>query len=210
MNLGLQKYVPRILYYGVLGWFTYLMLAITVQYIPIQFDVAFLRIKQDEIALVHYQWAFFTHVYTSIVVLIAGIFQFSNYVRTRYPVIHKNLGKVYVGLTLLLASPSGLVMGYYANGDIYSRISFMLLAVLWFYFTYKAFRHIKQGQFELHRKFMLRSFALTMSAISLRLIKWGLVSTLELPPMDTYKIVAWAGWVVNLAVLEVYFLVSKK
>ena len=206
----IQKHLLGILYYGLLGYFSYLMLAITVQYIPIDFNVAFLRIKQDEIALVHYQWAFFVHVYSSIFVLLAGIPQFSNYLRTQYRNLHKTLGKLYIVLVLLLASPSGFVMGYYANGGVYSRISFMLLAILWFYFTLQAFRYIKQGQVDQHRKFMLRSFALTLSAISLRLIKWGLVTTLELPPMDTYRIVAWAGWVVNLVVVETYLLVSKK
>jgi hypothetical protein len=51
---------------------------------------------------------------------------------------------------------------------------------------------------------MLRSFALTLSAISLRLLKWGIVSTLAPPPMDTYKVVAWLGWMLNLAIVEIY------
>ena len=95
-------------------------------------------------------------------------------------------------------------MAYYANGGIYPQISFIFQAILWFYFTFKAYQFAKSKDWIKHKNFMLRSFALTLSAISLRLIKWGIVSTLELPPMDTYRIVAWAGWLVNLAIVEVY------
>ena len=49
---------------------------------------------------------------------------------------------------------------------------------------------------------MIRSYALTLSAISLRLFKFGIVTVLELPPMDTYKIVSVLGWGINLIIAE--------
>ncbi len=195
-------------YYLAIGYFSYLMLLITLQYIPINFDVAFLRLKQNEIARVHYQYAFFFHVYASFVVLITGISQFSDYLRARYKTFHRMLGKMYVVLVLLVASPSGLIMAFYANGGISSQLSFTIMAVLWFFFTYKAYQYARNRKWTLHKKFMLRSYALTLSAISLRLFKWIIVSTVAWPPMDTYRFVAWAGWMVNLLVIEIYF-VSK-
>jgi Predicted membrane protein (DUF2306) len=91
-------------------------------------------------------------------------------------------------------------MGYYANGGLFSKISFCLQAVLWFYFTLNAFLKIKSQNYIAHKNFMILSYALTLSAISLRLFKWMIVNTLELPPMDTYKIVSWLGWLFNLVV----------
>ncbi|WP_027418298.1 DUF2306 domain-containing protein [Crocinitomix catalasitica] len=180
------------------------MILITLQYIPVDFKAAFLRIKQDEIALVHYQWSFFIHVYISIFVLLLGITQFSKSIRLKYRSWHKAMGKAYVGLILFLAAPSGLVMAFYANGGFFSKLAFVLLAVFWFYFTFKAFQKVKQKDWIGHQKFMLRSYALTLSAISLRLFKWGLVAVFEWPPMDNYRIVAWAGWLVNLIIVEIY------
>lgn len=200
---------PAIIGYLALVFFSYLMVLITFQYIPIDFDAAFLRIKQNEIVLVHYQWAFFIHVYSSIFLLLAGFTQFSSYIRAQFPVIHRKLGMAYVILIVLLASPTGLVMAFYANGGLWSRISFSLLAVIWFIFTLKAFTSALKKNWTSHKNFMLRSYALTLSAISLRLFKWIIVSTFALPPMDTYKIVAWAGWVVNLLIIEVYIAKRK-
>lgn len=192
----------RTVYYLLMGYFTYLMILISLQYIPVNFNVAFLRIKQTEIALVHYQFTFFTHVYCSIFVLILSILQFSTYLRNRFKRLHILLGRINVFIILLLAGPSGLIMSYYANGGLSSKIGFFLLSILWMVFTYKAYSAARNKNWKKHHKFMLRSFALTLSAISLRLFKWILVSTLALPPIDTYRIVSWMGWIVNLIVIE--------
>jgi hypothetical protein len=49
---------------------------------------------------------------------------------------------------------------------------------------------------------MLRSYALTLSAVTLRLWKWGIVAVFAPPPMDTYRLVAWLGWLGNLLLVE--------
>jgi Predicted membrane protein (DUF2306) len=196
--------------YGALSFFIYLMVLITLQYVPIDFNAAFLAIKSEEIKLLHYQIAFFTHVYTSIFVLILGFFQFSRHIRRSYTSLHRNFGKAYIGLILFFAAPSGLIMGYYGNGGFYSQVSFVLLAMCWFYFTWMAYLKIKQRNFQAHERFMILSYALTLSAISLRLFKWLIANTLALPPMDIYKIVVWLGWLFNLGVAMVIIQFKNK
>lgn len=202
--------VFQIPFYIALIYFSYLMVLITLQYIPIDFDTAFLRIKQEEIAMRHYQIAFFTHVYSSIFVLLLGLLQFSSSLRRNYPSVHRNIGKAYVLFILLLSAPSGLIMGYYANGGLISQLGFMLAAILWFVFTVIAFNKARKQKLIEHREFMLRSFALTLSAISLRLLKFGIVAIWELPPMDTTLIIAWGGWCLNLVLVEFYIRSTRK
>lgn len=184
------------------GIFVYLMFLITWQYVPIDFNAAFLRLKPDEIALTYYQWAFFGHVYTSIFVLILGGVQCSGQLRQRWPDYHRYAGKVYVLLILCLAAPTGLVMGYHANGGPWSQLSFCLQAILWFWFTWRAWVLARRKDWPRHRAFMLRSFALTLSAVSLRAWKLLIVAVWAPPPMDTYRVVAWLGWVGNLLIAE--------
>ena len=197
-----RLFLTKIILYGLLIYFIYLLGLITIQYIPIRYDVAFLNIKHEEIKLTYYKLAFFSHVYTSIFVISLGLTQFSKTIRSRFSFIHKLSGKIYILLILLIACPSGLVMAYHANGGLIPQISFSILSILWFTFTLKAYTAIKKGNFQKHKNFMIRSYALTLSAISLRLFKYGIVSTFELPPMDTYKIVSVLGWVMNLAIAE--------
>ena len=175
------------------------MVLITLQYVPLNYEVSFLQLK-SEISLFHYRIAFFTHVYSSIFVLLLGFVQFIPLIRKKHKKTHRFIGTLYVLIVLFLAAPSGLVMGYYGNGGIYSQLSFCLQAILWFVFTLLAFLYAKNRKYNKHFDYMSYSYALTLSAISLRLFKWIIVGVWELPPMDTYKIVVWLGWMFNLIV----------
>ena len=179
-------------------------------YIPYNTDVGFLRIKQQYIGIGHWRTAFFIHVYASMWVLFAGFTQFSKRLQKNQPKIHRTLGYIYVVDVLLITGPAGLVMGFYANGGLWSRIAFVLLAVLWIYFTAMALVKAKQKNFKAHRNYMMRSYALTLSAITLRAWKYGITNTMTLPPMDVYRVVAWVGWVGNLAFAEYWIYRHKR
>lgn len=188
------------------SYFLWLMLKITLQYWPVQTDVAFLYIKQDYIHLVHYRIAFFIHVFSAIFVLLAGYTQFSNSIRIKFPQWHRRLGWLYIAVTLLLAGPSGFIIGIYANGGLSSQIAFCLLAFLWMLFTAIALFKIIKKQVPSHKAWMIRSFALALSAITLRAWKYILVAAFHPKPMDVYQIVAWLGWTLNLVIAELIIL----
>lgn len=185
-----------------LAFFTYLMARITVAYIPYDTDVGFLQIKQDYIDITPWLVAFFVHVYASMWALLAGFTQFSEYIQSFYPKLHRLFGYIYVTDVLLVTGPAGLLMGIYANGGLTSKISFVLLAIGWITFTALAFIKAKQGDFVSHRNFMVRSYALTLSAVTLRAWKWAITNSYDLPPMDVYRAVAWLGWVPNILIAE--------
>jgi uncharacterized membrane protein len=185
-----------------LVFFTCLMARITVEYIPYNTDVGFLQIKQDYIDIDHWRIAFFVHVYASMWALLAGFTQFSSHIQSFYPRVHRALGYVYVTNVLLITGPAALVMSVYANGGPTSKIAFGLLAIGWITFTAIALLKAKNGDFVAHRNFMIRSYALTLSALTLRAWKWSITNSVELPPMDVYRAVAWLGWVPNIIVAE--------
>jgi uncharacterized membrane protein len=195
-----------------LAFFTWLMADITATYLPYQTDVGFLRIKQQYIDIYHWKVAFFIHVYASIWALLAGFTQFSKRILRERPRLHRTMGYIYTIDILLVTGPAGLLMGFYANGGLMSRIAFVLLAALWIFFTAMALYKAKQKDFKAHRNYMIRSYALTLSAITLRAWKYGIANTMSLPPMDIYRAVAWMGWVINLGVAEwiIYRMRSKE
>ena len=187
-----------------LGFFTLLMLRITVPYFSFDDRTAFLKIKQWIIHNPVWKTAFYVHVVTSCFCLLAGFTQFSKTVMKRIPKIHRSIGWLYTIVVVLLSGPSGFVMSLYANGGVQSQIAFTTLSVLWITFTIKAFTLAKSGDYQEHRKYMIRSFALTLSAITLRAWKFLIVLILRPHPMDAYMLVAWLGWVPNLIFAEWY------
>ena len=190
------------------GYFFWLMLKITFEYIPLKRDVSFLMIKQSEVtARKEYLYFFYTHVYTSIFVLLTGFLAIT---RKDFGLknFHKNAGKVYIFLILLFAAPSGIYMGFFANGGIYSKISFLILGFLWLFSTFKAYQLARQKKFKEHKQWMWRSFTFTISAITLRMWKVIIVYLFHPNPMDVYQIIAWLGWIPNLLLIE--YLIAKK
>lgn len=190
------------------GYFFWLMLKITLEYIPLNPNVSFLMIKQTEVVeRPEYLCFFYIHVYTSIFVLLTG---FLAIIRKDFGLknFHRNAGKIYIFLILLFAAPSGIYMGIFANGGFLSKISFVILGCLWWFSTYKAFNLAQQKKFKEHKQWMWRSFALTISAITLRMWKVIIVYLFHPNPMDVYQIIAWLGWIPNLLLIE--YLISKK
>lgn len=182
--------------------FTFLMFNITYPYFSFRYDVDFLLTKQTVLHISAWRWAFYTHISSSLLVLLAGIFQFIPAILQKYPKVHRWLGKGYVFFVLCISAPSGLIMAYYANGGFWAKCSFVMVSVLWWYFTFVAFRAILKKDVLKHRAFMYRSFALTLSAITLRTYVLFLPYLIHLRGRDMYVLVAWASWIPNLLVAE--------
>lgn len=194
--------------YVLLCFFSFLMLRITLQYIPINLDVAFLQIKQDYINIIPWRIAFFVHVFTSMFALLAGFTQFSKFILKKHKKIHRTIGKLYVFTILIFTGPAGFIMALFANGGITSRLAFLTLDILWLFFTFKAFQLALKKDFNAHKKFMYRSYALTLSAVTLRAWKYLMIFLFHPAPMDVYRIVAWLGFVPNILLVE--YLIYKK
>ncbi|WP_462251309.1 DUF2306 domain-containing protein [Ferruginibacter sp.] len=195
-----------------LAFFSFLMLRIIFIYIPVKNDAGFLQLKQEYIHITEWRVAFFTHVFTSMLVLVAGFTQFSKKFLKQQPRLHRTVGYVYVINILMVTGPSGLLMSFYANGGTSSQLAFVLLSVLWIGFTAMALYKAIKKDFKAHRIFMIRSFALTLSAITLRCWKVLLVNFTDIQPMDRYRIIAWLGWTLNLIIAEwiIYKYFSRK
>ncbi len=200
--LFLLKLIPLC----ILLLFCGLMFSITFPYLlpPFPTDIDFLSTKQDVIDIDYWRYAFYAHIGSSFVVLVSGLFQFSKTLMFRYPKIHRNIGKLYVALILLVSAPTGLIMAAHANGGIVAIMAFVLQAILWWTFTFLAYTNIRQGKVRQHGKWMLRSYAMTLSAITLRSISFmvGLLGV-YIPYEILYRISAWSSWGVNLIIVEV-------
>lgn len=193
------------------------MVEISLPYVDLKTNVAFLRIKQwvftkhpgtpSDIWIT----AFFIHALFSIFVLLPGFTQFFR--RLLWTKVHRIMGAIYIATVLVISAPTGFIMGLVANGGIISIISFVTLSVLWWWFTFVAYMAIRKKDYEKHAKFMYRSFALTLSALTLRGWKWlmvntGFVKMVDWGPMDTYIVAGIMGWTINLIVAEI--LIYKK
>ena len=66
-----------------------------------------------------------------------------------------------------------------------------------------AWRRAMQRRFTEHRAWMIRSFALTLAAVTLRLYL-PVASLMSIPFDDAYRAISFLAWVPNLLVAELY------
>jgi hypothetical protein len=197
------KTVYSIALIGIMLFFVYLMARISIPYFSFRYDVGFLLTKQKLIHISVWRQAFYIHVATGTFVLLIGIFQFVKPIIRAMPWVHRLLGKVYVILILFFTAPAGFVMALFANGGIWAKVSFTITAILWWVFTFLAYHYARKSDFRKHLAYMYRSYALTLTAISLRLYVLILPHYIHLHSTQMYALVAWLSWIPNLLVAEI-------
>ena len=146
------------------------------------------------------------HFATGGVVIIIGALQFNQGLRSRNLALHRTLGKVYVA-GCLLGGFAGLYMAFFSFGGVVTHWGFGTLAVCWIVTTGMAYKHIRAGNVRIHQDWMIRSYALTLAALTLRLyLPISQVSGLDFE--QSYQAISWVCWVPNLIVAE-WFIIPR-
>lgn len=143
----------------------------------------------------------YSHVFAASIALLLGPLQFHARLRQRAPRLHRGLGRVYLGIGVGLGGLGGLYMAQFAAGGPVARLGFAALALAWLGTGVQAYRAIRRGEVERHRAWMLRNFALTLAAVTLR-IELPLALAAGLPFPQVYPAIAWLCWLPNLVAAE--------
>lgn len=141
------------------------------------------------------------HIAASTIALVLGPLQFSARLRQRHTQVHRWLGRIYLGVGVLVGGTAGLYMARFAFGGLAAQAGFAMLALAWLYTGLRAYLSIRRGAVDEHRRWMVRNFALTLAAVTLRLyMPLGMVS--GIPFEVAYPVIAWLCWVPNLLVAQ--------
>lgn len=175
-------------------------------YFPARFDEGFLRLKESFFYRQGYFVGFYAHIVSAPIVLFVGAAQFSRTLRRRAPKVHMRLGQVYAGAALFAAAPGGLLMSLYAYGGWVSRSSFAAASILLWCYTFVAWRYAVTKDFRRHGRYMIRSYIMISSAVTLRLVHFVLIEV-GVGQFAAYQWAAWLSWLPTLLVCEVLLLV---
>jgi len=173
-------------------------------YLNFDAQYGFLRLKQLAIETGWYLPAYYAHVLIAAVILLAGAFQIHPVLGLRWRKFHRLLGKVYVGGILFFSAPGGFVMSLFINRGPWVLTSFVLQCAAWFVCTLLAYIRIREGNVQAHRQWILRSYALTLAAISLRIYVFFGSWSFDLAQPTAYALIAWLSWIPNLLICEIY------
>ncbi|PWL23942.1 MAG: hypothetical protein DCO96_15310 [Fluviicola sp. XM-24bin1] len=200
--MNAKSFVQQFLSSGtflVIAYASYLLILLSVPYIDGESHTDFLASKQLIYHIKVWRYSFYIHVFTSPLVIVAGLLQFNRWVLGNWPKVHKTAGYVYTIVVLFISGPSAFVMALMANGSYPAQISFTTIALLWIFFTYMGYHHIRRGNVRAHLIWNLLSYSLTLSAVTQRLYVYLLKAYgPQIGQVEAYVIISYLSWIPNL------------
>jgi uncharacterized membrane protein len=107
------------------------------------------------------------HIVAGVVALFVGPWQFVPYIRRRWITFHRLSGRVYV-LAVLISGPLAFVVSFHSPAA-WAVAGTAIQSVLWFVTTLAAYRSIKCLRIDAHRRWMMLSYSLTLTAPTVRI-----------------------------------------
>lgn len=147
------------------------------------------------------------HMAAGGIALAAGALQFSTRLRVEKPRVHRAAGLVYV-LAVLVSGTAAVLLAPFSTGGVAAHYGFGMLGVLWLATSVVAYLRVRSRDYEAHREWMIRSYALCLAAVTLR-IYLPISGLAGIPFEEAYPAIAWLCWVPNLVVAEWFFVRSR-
>ncbi|MDE0573502.1 DUF2306 domain-containing protein [Demequina sp. B12] len=114
------------------------------------------------------QAALYTHIVSASAALLLGPVQFWKRLRHRFTTAHRISGRIYA-VSVTLGALSGLVIAPSNSAGGIGVAGFGLLGLLWLGSVVLAVRAARQRHLAQHQAWMIRNYALTFAAVTLRL-----------------------------------------
>lgn len=157
------------------------------------------------------QIAFYTHIIFAGLTLALGPWQFARKLRGRHPRVHRAIGRIYM-ICIAFGAVAAFVMSFFNSTGIVGFFGFSTLSVLWAWTAWKGYRAARDRDFRSHQAWMIRNFALTYAAVTLRL--WlGTLIGVQLPFVhgdnvfdqiwaNAYNVLPFLCWLPNIVIAE--------
>lgn len=155
------------------------------------------------------------HLVTGAIVMVLGGVQLITAVRRRWPVVHRWMGRGYVGLAMLTAVGGlGYIVLNGTVGGVVMDVGFGLYGVLVLLAAAQCLRYARSREFHLHREWAVRLFVLVMASWLYRL-EYGISGLLDIggrnPSFTGWfdQMMAFAFYLPSLVVVELYLRASR-
>lgn len=150
----------------------------------------------------------FLHINGGSLALLMGPWQFWTGLRQRNLTIHRWTGRLYIfGVTIGIIGAVGLSVTSTFGWGFVTGIRGLALA--WFVTTGMAYYTIRKGLVSLHKEWMVRSYVTTFAFVTFRFLQDSSPMSRLRPESDRDITIAWACWVVPLAITEMVFHVRR-
>ena len=145
----------------------------------------------------------YVHIACAMPAILFGPFLFSTTLRKERPNVHKTLGKFYVA-GCMISAITVLPLAVANGGGLVGNIGFSVMGITWFTVTYFAYSSAINKDFISHRRWMMRSYALTFAFVHVNLT-YKFILPYEIMSVGAVKAMqSMVSWQFNLLLVELY------
>lgn len=192
----------KILFWVPVIFLSLLLVYNTLPYFTFTRNLSFLEERSVLYDKLVWRISFYVHIAAGTICISSALLQFSAWILRKRKKIHIISGKIYVFVVLLIGAPSGFYMTFFAKGGFMERTCFMMMAIFWFYSTYKGFTSAARDKnFLAHKFWMIRSYSMALTAITFRVYHIAFY-LLGWDHFDNYAISLWISVFGNALVAE--------
>jgi hypothetical protein len=192
----------RWLFWSAMVALSALIVANTLPYFSFRTNFAFLLQREDLARDATWRACFYAHLCGGIICLAAGPFLVWGAFLRASPAMHRVLGRAYVMSVLGCSGPASVYLALHAQGGIAGKLGFLTLAIGWLATTARGLQLVVRKRFAEHRVWMIRSYALTLSAVFFRAIHVALYAA-GVDDQPNYVVSLWLSLAASLAAGEI-------
>lgn len=142
------------------------------------------------------------HIAGAATALLVGPLNLLAPIRRRAPGVHRWIGRTYV-IACVVGGAGGLVIAFGSFAGPIATAGFASLAICWLVTNVQGWRSARARRFADHRSWMIRSFALTFAAVTLRLYL-PFIPLFHASFVEGYRVISFLAWVPNMIAAELY------
>lgn len=189
-------------------FFALYLSSIALSYFSFDLNYGFLKAKKDMLDNPLWVVFFFVHLFFGAVATLSGWPLFFKRLVHFKSVWHKRIGKAYIYSILLFTGPTGLYLSFFAEGGRWATVGFILMSLAWMFPTYMAFYFIVNKNLKAHYRWIIRSYCMTLSGVTLRLfMPFG--ARIDTWNEETTFIISSYVWIFNVVLGEIILLFNK-
>ncbi|MBI1300414.1 MAG: DUF2306 domain-containing protein [Alphaproteobacteria bacterium] len=188
----------------------YLFVTLCVLYLPLHFifddtlfrNVPFASLFSKSYPIINNQ-LLFLHIFAATFSIIVGPFLFSPKLRKNYPKWHIRMGQIYA-IGCLVSAITVLPLAWSNAPGSPGRYGFTPMAIFWFLTTYFAYTAAIHKNYITHRRWMMRSYAMTLAFIHVNLT-YKFFLPFDAMSFNAIKVMqSMVSWMGNLFIIEFY------
>lgn len=193
----------------IITFFALFLASIALSYFSFDLTMGFLKAKQHMIDYPLWLVCFYVHLFFGAVAILTGLPLFFSKLIPFQSKLHTYLGRLYVYSILLFTGPTGVYLSFSAEGGKYASLGFLLMSFSWMFPTFMAVKLIIEKNTRKHYRWIIRSYCMTLSGVTLRLFMPFGARFLLLEEKTTFVLSSYV-FIINIILGELILFLGKK